>query len=130
MSTSLQVTAKIPANAKKGTPQLGPATVTVSSGATAKELIEMFGDEAVRTNAVANWIITLQSGIRAGLVKGETQEQMQARLGSAKMGISNKGVVVDPEKAYTAQFMAATPEDQDKMIKELIKRAAEIKKVK
>ena len=127
MTTAIQVAAKVPANEKKGTKELGPITITVQTGATAREMIEMFGDEAVKTNAQASWVVTLQGNIRSGLNKGETQEQMQARLGSAKMGISAKGIAVDPAKAYETQFLAATPEEQVKMIKELQKRAAELK---
>ena len=101
---------------------------TFRTGNTAKEMIEMFGDEAVKTNAQGNWVVTLQGNIRAGLKKGETQEQMQVRLGDAKMGISTKGATIDPTQAYQAQFLAATPEAQVAMIKELQKRAAELRK--
>ena len=127
MAATMQVTAKVPANEKKGTKELGPVTISVQTGSTAKEMIELFGDEAVRTNAQASWVVTLQGNIRSGLSKGETQEQMQARLGPSKMGISTKGATVDPTQAYQAQFLAASPEEQVKMIKELQKRAAELK---
>ena len=127
MSTSLVVTAKVPANKENETPELGPTSITVNTGETAKEMIEMFGDEAVKTQAQGAWVVTLQGNIRSGLRKGETQEQMQARLGTAKMGISSKGATVDPTQAYQAQFLAATAEAQVKMIKDLQKRAAELK---
>jgi hypothetical protein len=125
---ALSVSAQVPENKEKGTPQLGPVTVTVQTGETAAEKIQMFGDEAVSTNADANWVVTLQSNIRAGLRKGETQAQVQARLASAKMGVSAKGATVDPTQAYQAQFLAASAEDQVKMIKELQKRAEELRK--
>ena len=127
MSKALTVTAKIPANKAKGTPELGPATITVQTGTDAKEKIAMFGDEAVSTNSDANWVVTLQSNIRGGLRKGETPVQIQARLKDAKMGVSAKGATVDPTQAYQAQFLAATPEDQAKMIIELQKRAKELR---
>ncbi len=123
MSEKLQVTAQVPANKEKGTPQLGPVTISVECPNTAAEMIKMFGDEAVKTNAAANWTVTLQSNIRSGLKRGETQEQMQVRLGSAKMGIAQKGIKVDPVQAYLAQFQNATPEAQQKMLQELQKRA-------
>ena len=126
---ALSVSAQVPANKEKGTPQLGPVTVTVQTGETAAEKIQMFGDEAVSTNSDANWVVTLQSNIRNGLKKGETQAKIQARLSDAKMGVSTKGATVDPTQAYQAQFLAASAEDQVKMIKELQKRAAELKKV-
>ena len=130
MSTKLSITARIPANEAKGTKELGPATVTVDTGETAAEMIEMFGDEAVRSQAQGAWVVTLQSAIRSGLKRGEEEAAMQARLGSAKMGISSKGATVDPTQAYQAQFLAATPEAQVKMIKQLQQRAAELKKGK
>jgi hypothetical protein len=123
MSVKRSITAQVPANKEKGTPQLGPITITVDSGATLDEMIQMFGKEAIQTNAEANWDVTLQSAIRAGLKKGETQAQLQARLGGAKMGISNKGVKVDPVQAYLNQFQSATPEEQKKMLAELQARA-------
>lgn len=123
MSEKMSVTAQKPENKRKGTPQLGPATITVETGATAAEMIKMFGDEAVKTNANANWVVTLQSNIRSGLERGETQEQMQARLGTAKMGVAQKGVKVDPKQAYLAVFQSATPEKQAEMIKELTAKA-------
>jgi hypothetical protein len=51
--------------------------------------------------------------------KGETQEQLQARLGSAKMGVAARGVVVDPIQAYIAKFAAATPDEKKRMLAEL-----------
>ena len=127
---ALSVSAQVPANKEKGTPGLGPVTVTVQTGETAAEKIQMFGDEAVSTNSDANWVVTLQSNVRNGLKKGETQAQIQDRLEDAKMGVSSKGATVDPTIAYQAQFLAASPEDQVKMIKELQRRAAELKKVR
>jgi hypothetical protein len=105
------------------TPQLGPVSVTVQSGETAEEMIQMFGSEAVITNAVANWAVTLQAGIRAGLKKGETAEQIQARLAGAKMGVAAEKVRVDPVQAYLAMFAQATPEKQSEMLRELQERA-------
>jgi hypothetical protein len=124
MPQKLQVTAKVPANKTKGTPELGPATIEVTTGATAVESIQMFGDEAVKSNADANWRVTLQSNIRSGLLRGETPDQIQLRLKDAKMGVAVKGVTIDPVQAYLAKFQSATPEEQKKMLAELQKRAA------
>ena len=128
MSTKLSITARVPANEAKGTKELGPATITVDTGETAAEMIQMFGDEAVRSQAQGAWVVSLQGAIRSGLKRGEEEAVMQTRLGSAKMGISSKGAQIDPTQAYQAQFLAATPEDQVKMIKQLQQRAAELKK--
>ena len=123
----LSVTAKIPANKEKKTSELGPCTASVDTGKTAAEMIQMFGDEAVKSNAEANWIVTLQSNIRSGLKKGETPDNIQLRLKDAKMGVASKGIKVDPVQAYMAQFQSSTPQEQKKMLAELSKRAAQVK---
>ncbi len=123
----LVVSARIPekkdANGNVITPQLGPVAVTVQSGETAEEMIQMFGSNAVASNAEANWIVTLQSGIRSGLKKGETAEQIQTRLSGAKMGVAVEKVRVDPVQAYLAMFAQSTPEKQAEMLRELQERA-------
>lgn len=125
-----QVTAMVPASEKKGTKQLGPVTITVECGETAKENIELFGDEAVNSNAMSNWVVTLQSGIRSALKSGLDAAAIQAKLGTARMGVAMKGGRVDPQQAYIAMFASATPEKQAEMLKDLKERAAEIAKGK
>ncbi len=124
MADKITVTALVPENKTKNTPQIGPASVTVENGKTAKEQIELFGDAAVKSNADAHWVVVLQGAIRSGLRKGETPEQIQSRLGSAKMGVATAGVKIDPVQAYLALYTSATPAEQKKMQAELIKRAA------
>jgi hypothetical protein len=129
MSEVLKVQAQVPEKKNdKGEvtqKQLGPITINVNTGATAAEMIQLFGDEAVKSNADANWVVTLQSNIRAGLKKGETQEAIQARLGGAKMGVAAKGAVIDPKEAFMAMYAAATPERRQQLIAEL---TAKVKK--
>jgi len=103
--------------------QIGPYSIAVDTGETAVESIKLFGDAAVNSNAEDAWIVTLQSAMRSGMKKGEDQAALQARLGTAKMGVSNKGAKVDPKQAYLAMFQSATPEEQKKMLKELAARA-------
>lgn len=128
MPENLTVTAKVPAKAATGDkaaiPELGPCTIIVSTGKDEKEMTQMFGDEAVKTNAEANWSVTLQGNIRSGLRKGESPDQIAARLKDAKMGVAQKGVQVDPVQAYLAKFQGATPVEQQKMLAELKSRAA------
>lgn len=118
-----QVTANVPANEKKGTKALS-ATVEVNYSDKIEEAVQMFGAEAILTNAFANWRVTLQSNIRSALKRGETQKQIQDRLKDAKMGVAQQGVKVDPVQAYIARFQNATPEEQKKMLAELQKKAA------
>ena len=103
---------------------VGPYTITVDTGDTAVEMIKMFGDEAVKSNADSNWIVTLQSNMRSGMKKGESMAATQARLGTAKMGVAVKGTKVDPFQAYIAMFAFASPEKQKEMLKELQSKAA------
>lgn len=123
MPAKLSVTARVPANKEKGTPELGPATITVDSGESAAEMVKMFGDESVKSNANANWVVVLQAGIRSSLKSGLDQAAIQAKLGSAKMGVAQARGIVDPQQAYLALFQSATPEKQKEMIAELTTKA-------
>ena len=104
--------------------QLGPVQIKIKTGDTAAEMIQLFGDAAVKSNADANWVVTIQSNIRSRLKKGETVDQIQAALGSAKMGVAVAGAKVDPIQAYLAVFATASPEKQKEMLKELQSKAA------
>lgn len=121
MAKGITIEATVPG--KDGAPGKS-ASLTVNYAETIKEALEMYGEEAVLSNAFANWRVTLQANMRAGIKKGETQEQIQSRLGSAKMGVASTGAKVDPVQAYLAQFASATPEKQKEMLAELQKRAA------
>ena len=104
--SDLTVAAKVPANKEKGTKELGPCIVTVPTGATAAEMIQMFGDEGVKSNAEANWTVTLQSNIRSGLKKGKTPETIDIER-SGKYSIDLKGlleeepIIIQKDGSYT-----------------------------
>ena len=99
--------------------QLGPCVCEVEFGETAEESIEIFGSDAVNSNAFANWRVTIQAGIRAALKRGESLEDIQARYATAKMGVATAGGKVDAEAAFKAKFLAATPEARKAMINQL-----------
>jgi len=119
----LVVDAKVPENKEKGIKAM-TAAITVNYAENIKEAVEMFGEEAILTNAFANWRVTLQSNIRGALKRGETPDDIATRLASAKMGVAQSGGKVDPVQAYLATFQSATPEKQKQMLAELQKRAA------
>lgn len=111
-----EVSAKVPA---KGDIPEQSATVYVNGPENLEEAIDLYGEDAVLSNALANWRITLQGNIRSGLRKGETPESIQERLTDAKMGVSLKKGAVDPMAAFLAKFQAAPPEERAKMLEAL-----------
>ena len=117
----LAVSAKVPA--KGDVPQLGPMTVTVKAPETVEEAVKMFGGEAVLSNAIANWIVTLQGNIRSALNKKELPAATQTRLGAARMGVAAAKAAMDPKQAWLAAYQAATPADRKKMKQDLLKEA-------
>lgn len=121
----VEVSARVPANEKKGTKELGPAVINVNYSETLEEAQSMFGAEAILSNAFANWKVTLQSAIRTALKQGMSQEEIQAKLGEAKMGVALRtSRKVDPETAWLAKYQAATPQERKKMRQELERKAA------
>ena len=119
----MTVEATVPANAEKGVKEMS-ASVNVDYGETAEESIQMFGGDAVNSNAFANWRVTLQSSIRSALKAGLSVDEIQARLAQAKMGTTIAGVKVDPQQAFIAKFKTATPEKQAEML-EMLRTAAQ-----
>ena len=116
------VEAKVP---KKGDQPEKVGQVTVKVPETIEEAVQMFVPEAVLSNAIANWKVTLQSAVRSALKRGETQEAIQGRLGSAKMGVAVTKGAVDPKAAFLAQFQAASPKERKALLAELQASAAE-----
>lgn len=123
MKVQATVPEKKDASGKVVQAQIGPYVIEINVGSTAAEDIQMFGDEVVKSNFESNVTVTVQSNMRSGMKKGETQEQLQARLGSYKPGVAARAAVVDPVQAYIAKFASATPEQQAAMINELKAKA-------
>lgn len=119
IAVSALVPEKKDASGKVTQKQLGPISVEVEYGETAAESIKMFGDEAVNTNAFANWRVTLQANIRGALKRGEDPKTIATRLATAKMGVAVTGGKVDAEAAFKAKFLAANPDERKKMIESL-----------
>ena len=119
----ITVAARIPADEAKGTAEAS-AVINVKYAETVKEAVEMFGEEAVLSNAFNSWRVTLQSNIRSGLRKAEAPEAITARLANAKMGVTQTGVKIDPIQSYLAIFQNSTPEKQAEMLADLKKQSA------
>jgi hypothetical protein len=112
----LEVTARVPA--KDDAPEKS-ATVFVNTGATSAEMVEMFGDEAVKSNANANWVVTLQAAIRRGLNANKTPDAIQAELADAKMGVKTSLGKVDPIQASLAMFKTMSKEERKAYLADL-----------
>jgi len=121
---SVTIEAEVPAKPEKGIPVALQGQVTVQFPETFDEAKSYCGEEAILSNALSNWTVTLQSNIRNGRKRGETNEQIQMRLGSAKPGIAAQGARVDPLQAFLGMFAASTPEKQAELLNELKKKAA------
>ena len=119
----MTIEATVPKNAEKGVKEMS-ASVAVNYGETTEESVQMFGDEAVNSNAFANWRVTIQSGIRSALKAGMSLEDIQNKFANAKMGVTIGGVKVDPQTAFIAKFKVATPEKQAEML-QMLRAAAQ-----
>jgi len=115
----MTVDATLPKNEKKGIKEEKKASVTVNYGDTALETIKLFGDEAVNTNAFANWRVTIQAGIRRALEKGKSAAEIALSFKDAKMGVATTTGAADPVEAAAAKFLTMTPEEQSSYIKRL-----------
>lgn len=118
MPKLMEVSAKSPKHDRE-------TTVMVNFGETLKESKEMFGADAVNSNAFANWRVTLQASIRRMHDAGKSDEEIQAALKDAKMGVAVSGGRVDPIQASLAQFATWTPEKQEAYLQQLRERAAQ-----
>ena len=117
-----EISAKVPG---KGGAEDMAATIVVEYPETLEEAEEIYGQEAILSNAFANWKVTLQSNIRTSLKSGLNPAQVQDKLGTAKMGVAQVGGKVDVQAAFIAKLKMATPEEQENMIKAL-KEAAQL----
>ena len=107
-------------------PKLDRETVImVNYGESVEESTEMFGGDAVNSNALANWIVTLQAGIRRAHSAGKTDDEIQELLGSSKMGVATSGGRVDPIQASLAKFKTMNEDERTAFLEKLKMAAAE-----
>ena len=123
MTQQIEVSAKVPA--KDGLPEMS-ATVAVEFGETAEESIQLFGDEAINSNAIANGKVVIQSGIRRMLKAGKSQDEIQETFNTWKLGTALSPTKVDVMSASLAKFKSATPEQQAEFLEKLKAMAAGI----
>jgi len=124
MSKALTITAKLPKNEAKGRAEDKIGTLTIQAPETIEEAIQMYGGEAVLTNAMANFTVKLQGNVRSALEKGESAEAMQTRLGPSKMGVAVSKAAVSTRDAALAYFATLSPEGKKAYVQELRAEAA------
>jgi len=119
-----EVTAKVPVKEGRNSEELGPATILVDYPETVEEAIEWTTEEALLSNAFANWRVTIQANMRTALLGGMDEEAIQNKLGKSVMGVAQTGGRVDVQTAFIAKFKTATPEKQAEML-EMLRTAAQ-----
>jgi hypothetical protein len=105
--------------------KLGPCTLLVGYPESLEEAEGWCAQDAILSNAFANWKVVLQGGIRAALKAGMTPEQIQDKYGTAVMGVAQTGGRVDAQTAFIAKFKMSTPEKQAEMLEKLREAAQE-----
>ncbi|MCK4307866.1 hypothetical protein KAW50_06555 [candidate division WOR-3 bacterium] len=107
-------------------PKLDRETVImVNYGKDVDESVEMFGADAVNSNALANWIVTLQAGIRRAHTAGKTDDEIQSLLSDSKMGAAVSGGRIDPIQASLAKFKVMNEDERAAFLEQLKVAAAE-----
>ena len=118
-----EVGAKVPVKEGRNDEELS-ANILVNYAENLEEAVEMYSEEAILSNAFANWKVTLQSNIRASLIAGLSEDAIQDKLMDAKMGVAQTGGRVDAQTAFIAKFKMATPDAQAEML-EMLREAAQ-----
>ena len=90
----------------------------VKVGETAAEGIEMFGDQAINSNANANAKITVRGAINRYLKAGKSHEEIQKILDGWKMGAALERVS-DPKGAFKALWATMSDEERKEMMQDL-----------
>lgn len=121
------ISAKVPANKEKGTPEVS-GQVTIAMPETIEEAVKAYGAEAVLSNAIGNWTLSIQAAIRSAIKRNEPTESYQTRISQAKMGVTLRSPAVDPHQAFLAMFQNSDPAKQAELIKQLQEKAAKLKK--
>ena len=86
------------------------AAIELSGPETVEEAIQMYSGEAVLTNAMANFIVTMQGRIRADIKAGLDQAAIQTKHANDKMGVSQPKGSVDLVTAIKSKWATMDPE--------------------
>jgi hypothetical protein len=81
-----------------------------------------FGEDPVKSAAVADMVIAAQSLIRSAIEKGKSDAEIQAILDTWKPGVKTSLGPADPVESVLKKFNSMTPEEQGNFQKELMAR--------
>ena len=115
MPKQITVSAKAP-DKESGTSVEGSATI--NWGEIPEETVELYGGEAVDSNALASAVVTIQGGIRRMLRAKKTPAEIQASFDGWKLGVAIARVS-DPTAAILAKWPTMSEEERAAFIKDL-----------
>jgi len=100
------------------------ATIIVKAPETLAEAQEMYGDEAILTNAMANFVITEQNRVRADIKAGLDQPAIQEKHANDKMGISQPKGTADPTAAFLSKWQSMSEDEKAQVMRKMKGAAA------
>lgn len=98
---------------------LRESSILFDYGADNAEAVTKFGAEVVFSNFKRSANITAQAAMRRLMEAGKNQEEITAAMASWKPGVSLERTI-DPVKALTNKFATLSPEEQNKIIEDLM----------
>lgn len=98
------------------------AVIFIDFGADVNDAVAKFGAEVVFSNFKRSATITAQAALRRLMEANKTQEEITTAMAGWKPGVSLERSF-DPVKALTNKFATMTPEEQNKIIEDLMARA-------
>ena len=103
----------------EGKPTYANISATYDFGDNLADLIAKCSEEVVRTNAIANIRVSLQSRIRSLHKQGMTPDAIQSNIDAYVPGVAAAKVAVDPIMATISQFANWDKAKQKEFLKKL-----------
>ena len=94
------------------------AAITYDFGDSVDEMVQKFGEEVVKSNAIRNFKITAQAAIRRMLEKGESQDAIAEKMSNWKPGIQLERTV-DVKGAFLSKWKEMSAEERAEMLAEM-----------
>jgi hypothetical protein len=87
-----------------------------------------FGEDVVKSSAVADMVIALQSTLRSCIEKNKTDAEITALVAAWKPGVKTSLGPADPVESTLNKFAKMSPEDQAAFMKSMQERLKALKK--